>query len=293
MTLPAKYVVPVFLLLVFILPIFLGPLFYLLLSPFHVPFHRAMARALLASALLALYLLRHRIHLAQMWPRQNVWRQVGFGLLLAFVSAQTMIALDYALPGYHVVRLTVEKVATRSAIALAAALLVPPLEETIFRGFLLSHLAGTCGRRAGWILAAFLFSLAHFLSFTSSRNPQEAVHWWSGATAMGSMFAQLGRGDLLGGRGLNLFLAGLILGGIFLRAGTLWINEGLHAGWIFVLVTFASLTRPAPQPRIPLLGGDLLATPIATAVLLLLGLWLWYFYRPAAWARAAADSKPA
>ena len=283
MTLPAKYVVPVFLLLVFVLPIFLGPLFYFLLAPLHLPFHRVMSRALLASALLALFLFRHRLDLSKWWPRTpTLWRQVGFGLILALVSAQTMIALDYALPGYHVVRITVEKVAIRSSIALVAALLVPPLEETIFRGFILSHLAETLGRRVGWILSAALFTVAHFLRFSSSHEAPAPIHWWSGAAALGSMFTHLGQGEILGGRGLNLFIAGLILGGLFLRAGNLWINEGLHAGWIFVLVTFASLVRPAPHPRVAFLGGDLIGTPIATAILLLLGVWLWFFYRPAA-----------
>jgi hypothetical protein len=95
-----------------------------------------------------------------------------------------------------------------------------------------------------------------------------------------SVFTHLGQGDFLTGRGFNLFVVGLILGGIFLRTGTLWVNAALHGGWILILMSFTALTRPTEPPHFHGLGDDLLSSPLTSAVLFALGLGLWRFYRP-------------
>jgi membrane protease YdiL (CAAX protease family) len=169
----------------------------------------------------------------------------------------------------------------RIVLALVAALLAPVLEETVFRGFVQRELVRGLGWRAGWVLAAVIFTLAHFLKIPVELD-QEPVHLWSGATAIGAAFGQF-RHDVLSpqnvGKAANLFLIGLILGGIFLRSGSLWLNAGLHSGWILGLLIFTGFTRPTEPPRVPLFGGDILSSLSTTVVLLLLGLWLWRFYR--------------
>ena len=121
--------------------------------------------------------------------------------------------------------------------------------------------------------------------------------------ALGAAFGTLGESMMAHGnigKAINLFLVGLILGGAFLRAGTLWLNAGLHGGWIFGLLLFTGLTRSdgsgepgvlgvSAVPQIhrpffwywipPWYGNDILSNPLTTLVLLLTGLWLWRFYR--------------
>jgi hypothetical protein len=96
---------------------------------------------------------------------------------------------------------------------------------------------------------------------------------------LGAAFLPVMHGDFIGGKGLNLFLVGLILGGLFLRSGSLWMNAGLHGGWIFGLLLFSGLTRPAEPPSVSCFGGDILSSLATTVVLVLVGLWLWRFYR--------------
>lgn len=274
---PARAVIPMFLLIVFLGPIVLAPILYYALEPFHIPFHRVMARALLLSALGALFLFRGRLRLREWWPRDRAaWLQVGLGFFIALVSAQAMIGLYLAGCGFH----TVWQTPVRSLVVAAfAALIVPLIEETIFRGFLVTTLVEAAGRRAGWLLAALVYALAHFLRMPAETYG-EPVHPWSGATGVVSILAGLGHGDFLDGRFLNLFLVGLILGGIFLRVGRLWLCAGLHGGWIFILMSFSALTRAEETPRVSWLGGDLLSSPITSAVLLAVGLFLWRFYPP-------------
>jgi len=275
-----KLVLPIFFLVLFAGAIVLGPLLYFALGVvFPIPFHRAMDRAILISAVAALGLFWSRIPLRELWPwDSDAWKRVLLGFFIALVSIQAMIGLDLGVAGFTSSHLSAGKTAGRVLLALVAALLAAPLEETVFRGFLQRELTRGLGWRAGWILAAFIFMLAHFIKIPVELDKQP-VHLWSGASALGAAFLPLVKGEFLCGRGLNLFLVGLILGGVFLRAGSLWMNAGLHGGWIFGLLLFTGLTRPDEPPRVSWFGGDILSSLVTTVVLSLLGLWLWRFYR--------------
>jgi membrane protease YdiL (CAAX protease family) len=283
MALPEKYILPVFFLTLFVGAMILGPVLYFGLGfAWPIPFHRAMDRALLISAVAALGLFWSRIPLGKLWPwKGDAWKQLLFGYFIAAVSIQAMMGFNLALSGFTSAHLSESKAWGRVLMALVAALLAPPLEETVFRGFIQRELVRGLGWRAGWVLAAVIFMLAHFLKIPVELDHQP-VHLWSGATALGAAFSQFGQ-DLLRpeniGKAANLFLIGLILGGIFLRSGSLWMNAGLHSGWIFGLLLFTGLTRPVEPPYVSWFGGDILSSLSTTLVLLLLGLWLWRFYR--------------
>jgi membrane protease YdiL (CAAX protease family) len=280
MALPGKYILLIFFLTLFLGAMILGPLlFFSLAGAWPIPFHRAMDRALLISAVAALGLFWSRIPLAKLWPwNGEAWKQLLLGYLIAAVSIQAMIGLDLAFAGFTSAHLSGSKVAGRVLLAVVAALFVPPLEETVFRGFIQRELIQRLGWRWGWVLAAAIFMLAHFLKIPVELDRQP-VHLWSGATAMGAAFLPVVHGEFLCGRGLNLFLIGLILGGIFLRSGSLWMNAGLHSGWIFGLLLFTGFTRPVEAPYISYFSSDILSSLLTTLVLLLLGLWLGRFYR--------------
>jgi membrane protease YdiL (CAAX protease family) len=255
----------------------LGPLFYFALLG-HVPFHRAMNRALMISALAALAVAGPGIKLRDWWPlRRGAIGQVLLGLLIAFVSVQTILGLEVGFGGLMWATNTPHDRLRIMAAALVAALLVPPAEETIFRGFLQTEISRRLGLRAGWIVAAIIFALAHFIKVPAEPG-HPPVHVWSGVTAVGQAFMPVLQGDFLCGRGLNLLLIGLILGGIFWRTGMLWINYGLHGGWIVAMLLASGLTRPAPTVSV-WTGGDLLSSPLTSLVLVLLGFWLWLFFR--------------
>jgi len=283
MPLPGKYILPVFFLTLFLGAMILGPLLYFGLAVvWPIPFHRAMDRALLISAVAALGLFWARIPLAKLWPLNgDAWKQLLIGYLIAVVSIQAMIGLNLAFSGFTSAHLSGGKAMERILLAAVAALLVPPLEETVFRGFIQRELVRGLGWRAGWILAAAIYMLAHFMKAPVELDHQP-VHLWSGGPALAATFADFGQNILRAGntgKELNLLLVGLIFGGIFLRSGSLWMNAGLHSGWIFGLLLFTGFTHPAQPPAIAWLGGDILSSLLTTLVLLVTGLWLWRFYR--------------
>jgi len=192
-----------------------------------------------------------------------------------------MLGCNLALAGFTSAHLSAGKAWGRVLLALVAALIAPPLEETVFRGFIQRELVQGLGWRAGLIIGAVIFMLAHFLKIPVELD-QDPVHLWSGVTALGAAFVHFGH-DLVQpeniGKAANLFLIGLILGGIFLRSGSLWLNAGLHSGWIFGLLLFTGLTRPVEPPYVSWFGGDILSSLSTTVVLILVGLWIWRFYR--------------
>ncbi len=283
MPLSGKWVLPLFLLTIFVGAMVLGPLIYFGVNAvWAVPFHRAMDRGLLISAVAALGLFWPRVPLRELWPRdRSAWRDLLLGYFIAAVSIQAMVGFNLALAGFTSADLSASQAGSRVLLALVAALIIPPLEETVFRGFLQREITAGLGVRAGLIIGAAIYMLAHFLKIPVELD-HEPVHFWSGATALGAAFANFGQGLLAPeniGKEINLLLIGLILGGIFVRSGTLWLNAGLHSGWIFGLLIFTGFTRPAEVPYQPGFGGDILSSLSTTGVLLLLGLWIWRFYR--------------
>jgi membrane protease YdiL (CAAX protease family) len=278
---PGKKPLILFFLVIFAGAMVLGPLLYFALAViWPTPFHRAMDRALLISSVGALFLFRSGIPLGKLWPLgPDAWKKLLLGWAVAIVSAQAIVGANLACVGYVSSHLPVEKIVARVFLALAAALIVPLLEETVFRGFLQTELIGRLGLRAGWLLAALIYALAHFLKIPPELD-QQPVHLWSGISAFGAAFAPIDHGGFISGRGLNLLLIGLILGATFLRNGNLWFNAGLHGGWIFMLLLFSGLARPMEPPIVAWLPGDLLSNPVTSVVLILLSLWLWRFYQP-------------
>jgi len=280
---PGKLVLPVFFAVIVLGATVLGPLIYFAMQPVWpgFPFHRAMDRALLVSALAALALFWPRIEFGSLWPwNGEAWKQALLGLIMAFVAIQALLGFDLATAGFHGAHLSAGKVWARIGLAFVAAVIVAPAEETIFRGFLQREIERSLGSRAGWILAALVYALAHFL--TTSGLDKMPVHWWSGAAAWPAMFAQTAA-DLASPenvvKALNLFLLGLVLGGLFLRVGSLWVNAGLHAGLIFGLLLFTGLTRPDEPPRVSWLGGNIVSSFLTMLVIIALGLWIWRFFR--------------
>ena len=276
----SKWALPGYLALVFLGTPILGPIIHEVLGDRIAPFHRAMDRALLITAIGGLLLFRSSLDLRAWWPpdRRTVLLNLGLGFAVAFVSVQAILGASLVGIGLHGAHPSVAHGLGLLATALVAAVIVPPLEETLFRGFLQTTLVRRLGWTPGWMAAALLYAVAHFLKVPTAWDHQP-LHGWSGFAALADAFAAAGPG-LVSLRALNLLLIGLILGGTFRRLGQLWFNYGLHGGWILGLLLLTGFTRPDDPPRVAWLGGDLLGNLLTTGVLLLVGWWLWRYYPP-------------
>jgi membrane protease YdiL (CAAX protease family) len=216
-------------------------------------FHRAV---LVAAVLLLWPLLRassvRGLADLDLAPNPHWARHVGTGVLLSVIPLLFCGALLIAM---HVYSFRHVFVWPRLGKVLLAAISVPFIEETFFRGIVLGILLRT-GRKLLSVLAvSALFAAVHFLK-GSEREPA-IVTWTSGFHSIGDAFAGFGDPMMVLAAFATLFLIGCILADARVLTRSLWLAIGLHAGWIFASGAFSWLAR-RQMVALPWIGKNLL-----------------------------------
>jgi membrane protease YdiL (CAAX protease family) len=204
----------------------------------------------------------------------NWGRDVGCGVLLSAVPLLFCGALLIALHVYsfrHVV------VWPRLGTVILAAISVPFIEETFFRGIVLGILLRTGRKLLSIVTVSGVFAAVHFLK-GSEREPAIAT-WTSGFQSIGAAFAGFGDPMMVLGAFATLFLIGCILADARILTHSLWLPIGLHAGWIFASGTFNWLAR-GRNVALPWLGKNLLVgiIPLGLAAVTWTVMRLWLKY---------------
>jgi len=147
--------------------------------------------------------------------------------------------------------------------AVAAAAVVPLIEETFFRGLILGILLKSGRRYLAIALTSALYSIVHFLK--APDHTSTMVTWTSGFNSIGHAFVQFADPMLVAAGFTTLFLIGWILADGRLQTRSLWLPIGLHAGWILTAGAFNKITRH-DTTILPWLGKNLLVGIIPLAV---------------------------
>jgi uncharacterized protein len=235
-------------------------------------FHRAI---LVAAAILLWPLLRFSNvrSLADLGlaPNPNWARDVGCGVLLSVIPLLFCSALLIEL---HVYSFRHVFVWPRLGTVLLAAISVPFIEETFFRGIVLGVLLRTDRKLLSVVAVAALFAAVHFLK--GSEWEPAIVTWTSAFQSIGDAFAGFGDPMMVLAAFATLFLIGCILADARVLTSSLWLPIGLHAGWIFASGTFNWLAR-ARMVALPWLGKNLLVgiIPLALAAVTWTVMRLW------------------
>jgi membrane protease YdiL (CAAX protease family) len=157
------------------------------------------------------------------------------------------------------------------------SLIVPLVEEPLFRGLFLGILLRGLRPWGANMLSAAIFSIVHFLKAPDETT--SAVRWNSGFVSLAHSFDQFGDPMLLLAGFTTLFLIGLVLATARLRTRSLWLPIGLHAGWILASGAFSKIARREIVAW-PWLGKSLLVglVPLAACLIswVLVGMWLKY-----------------
>ena len=157
------------------------------------------------------------------------------------------------------------------------AVIVPLIEETLFRGLFLGVLLRGLRPWPANLLSAAIFSIVHFLKAPDETST--TVHWFSGFVSLSHSFDQFSEPMLVLGGFTTLFAIGIVLGHARLGTQSLWLPIGLHAGWILASEAFGKLAR-REIVALPWIGRNLLVglVPLAVCLLtwLLLRMWLRY-----------------
>jgi membrane protease YdiL (CAAX protease family) len=246
---------------------------FLVKYDFDTFFHRAI---LVAAVLLLWPLLRvsnvRGLGDLRLTPNPRWARDAGCGVLLSVIPLLFCVALLIAL---HVYSFRHVFVWPRLGKVLLAAISVPFIEETFFRGIVLGILLRTSRKLLSIVAVSGLFAAVHFLK-GSEREPT-IVTWTSGFQSIGDAFAGFGDPMMVLAAFATLFLIGCILADARVLTRSLWLPIGLHAGWIFASGTFSWLARQQ-MVALPWLGKNLLVGVIplglAAVTWVLMRLWL-------------------
>ena len=246
---------------------------FLVKYDFDTFFHRAI---LIAAVLLLWPLLRvsnvRGLGDLGLAPNPHWARDVGSGVLLSVIPLLFCGALLIEL---HVYSFRHVFVWPRLGKVLLAAISVPFIEETFFRGIVLGILLRTGRKLLSVAAVSGLFAAVHFLK--GSEWEPAIVTWTSGFQSIGDAFAGFGDPMMVLAAFATLFLIGCILSDARVLTRSLWLPIGLHAGWIFASGTFSWLAR-GQMVALPWLGKNLLVgiIPLGLAVVtwILMRLWL-------------------
>lgn len=235
-------------------------------------------RALILGALAFLWPFLRWIRVKQrrdlgLEPNEHWLRDLGLGFLL---SAAPVVLCEFFLVQRGVYSLKPNPPWGAAFGVLPAALVVPLIEESLFRGLFLGVLLRGLRPWPASFVSAAIFSIVHFL-----KAPEETVttvQWYSGFVSLSHSFDQFREPMLVLAGFTTLFVIGMVLAHARLRTRSLWAPIGLHAGWILASMFFGKIARRELTAALPWLGKNLLVglVPLAICLLtwLLLGTWL-------------------
>ena len=240
-------------------------------------FEKFFHRALLVGAVLFLWPLLRWLGVRS-WrdlglrPNQSRWRDAGVGFAVAAIPLFSFGAILVLLDVYSL-RPSIAPVAVLERVL--AALVVPFLEEPLFRGLILGVLLRAGAPVFATLATAAFFSIIHFLKAPEQTTTH--VTWSSGFVSIANSFYQFQQPMLVLAGFTTLFLLGWILADARIRTGSLWLPIGLHGGWIFANAIFNKFARREFE-ALPWIGRNLLIgiAPLCVALLswMILRAWL-------------------
>lgn len=214
-------------------------------------FSRYFSRALAASAVVLLPALFRRIrwvrsadgcpgHPCCRLPWRSALLQIAVGCVIAGgILWITGILLEEA--GAYVPK---QKPLAASKILgkiLMPALVVPPLEEWLFRGLLLGLWLKLAKPGFACVGTSLVFAVCHFLKLPEGSVIANPAAPWAGFELLGKVLLHFTDPRFFVTEFATLFVIGMILAWSRLRTGALWFAIGLHAGWIFAFKGFNHL----------------------------------------------------
>jgi membrane protease YdiL (CAAX protease family) len=207
-------------------------------------------------------------------PNRRWLRDVLIGFLL---SSLPVIVCEVFLVerGLYSMRAAFSWVAILPRIG--TAVIVPLIEESLFRGLFLGVLLRGLRPLPANLLSAAIFSIVHFLKAPDQTTT--TVRWFSGFVSLSHSFDQFREPMLVLGGFTTLFVIGIVLAHARLNTQSLWLPIGLHAGWILASEAFGKMAQ-REVVALPWIGRNLLVglVPLAICLLtwVLLRTWLYY-----------------
>jgi membrane protease YdiL (CAAX protease family) len=236
-------------------------------------------RALLLGAIALLWPLLRELRIKswrdlELEPNPRWLRDVAIGFVLSGLPV-LLCEIFLVQRGFYLMRDNVSTIALGRAFL--SAIIVPFIEEALFRGLFLGVLLRAMRPWTANIVSAAIFSIVHFLKAQDQTTTD--VRWFSGFVSLAHSTDQFAQPMLVLAGFTTLLVIGIVLAYGRLRTRSLWLPIGLHAGWILGNEAFSKIARRGAA-ALPWLGKSLLIGLVPLAVCLLswglLRIWLRY-----------------
>lgn len=244
-----------------------------------VTFQRYFDRAVLVAAMALLWPMVR-------WLQIGGWRDLGIEsdprwrqhALAGFVIGGVLVgAMACAYTGFGFYEWRSRRPWGALPPLLISALTVGLLEESLFRGAIFGLFRKSLRPFTALFSVTAIFAIVHFLK----PDPQlvvERVSWLSGFVMLGHVFHQFGEPMTVLAGFSTIFALGWVLGYATLRTRSLWMSIGLHAGVVFVKMSFGKLAR-RDATLLPWIGSEFQIGLVPVIVLLFGGVLVWLWLR--------------
>jgi uncharacterized protein len=272
--------------------LFTYPAWQLLHPHFNFPFHRIGERiGMLALLLGFIAVARHlgladRVSLGYGLPRRAFVRELLLGLALGALSMLALVGIMSALgllDWSRAVSLSAGLLAKLLLLRVLSGLAVGFIEETFLRGAMQTALARESGMPFAIAVTSLLFAATHFFASYHIAPAEVTAH--SGTTLLAGTLQSFAHPLGIADAFLALTAVGVVLGLVRAATGNIAACIGLHAGWVWVILTVHELTSPRRDAALGVLlsrfDGFVGWLVLFWTVLLTVPLWRYYRARGA------------
>jgi membrane protease YdiL (CAAX protease family) len=277
--------------------VFSYPVWLLLHPHFDFPFHRMGERIGMLALVIGFILVARRVGLSDKQsvgyalPRPLFIREMLIGLGIGVVGMLLVVAIMTALgllDWSEASTVTAGKLTKIIFNRFLSGIAVGFIEETMLRGVMFAAIARESGTRSAVLLTSVIYAAVHF--FASYHIAPDQVTSHSGIDLLAGTLQRFSTPLDIADAFICLFAVGVLLAAIRAKTGNIAACIGLHAGWVWIILTAHELTKPVrDQPLSFLLSqfdGFVGWLVFAWIVLTGWGLVRYYDKRAAASARA-------
>ena len=240
------------------------PIHALLSNWFELEFDRVASRSVLLLAIL-LFIPLFKILKFKTWQELgystnkkqffgDLIKGIGFGILI-----MSPVVMGLLLTNNRIIdtdwEITLSNIAGLFIASLAAGLIIGLIEETLFRGAMLTAIEKYGSAIFAITITSFIYALVHFLEPTITFE-SSSLHWGSGFALLKNSLSPLMQVGVLIDSFLALFLAGVLLALVKLRNNRIALCIGIHAGWVMVIKIFKRITDTNVQSEFAFLTGS-------------------------------------
>ena len=240
------------------------PLHLILSNWFELEFERVVSRSVLIVAIILFMALYKKLGFTS-------WREIGFstdkkqffsdltkgiafGMLIMFPVIAGLLITENRVLDTDLDTSTLN-IVDQIVTALIAGLIIALIEETLFRGAMLSAIKKHGSALLAIVSTSLIYASVHFIE-PNIDYEANSLHWASGLVLAKDALSSVLEINRIADSFIALFLAGVLLALVRIRSQRIALCMGIHAGWVLAIKTFKSFTDSNAQSEYAFLTGS-------------------------------------